>query len=240
MPLKYKKLVVFFSLGILLIGLGTFAIISPDFHFSFHRQTSDNPARVASFGAIQTLEGKSETDIRQELNSLVERYYSAKQQVDMNTIASCVSNVGHIDEKKLMTEAEYVEGYQDIHCKILDGADNSSYRVYVYYYVKIYDIDTLIPSLNALYIKQMDDGSFKIYLDTLKSREQKYIDSLDQSKPVRELVTTVQKELRTVVSRDSEVRECAEKRFYQITSTPFIEHREAANRDVMISGYQQI
>ena len=197
---------VLFSLGILLIGLGTFAIISPDFHFSFHRQTSDNPARVASFGAIQTLEGKSETDIRQELNSLVERYYSAKQQVDMNTIASCVSNVGHIDEKKLMTEAEYVEGYQDIHCKILDGADNSSYRVYVYYYVKIYDIDTLIPSLNALYIKQMDDGSFKIYLDTLKSREQKYIDSLDQSKPVRELVTTVQKELRTVVSRDSEVR----------------------------------
>ena len=136
----------------------------------------------------------------------MERYYSAKQQVDMNTIASCVSNVGHIDEKKLMTEAEYVEGYQDIHCKILDGADNSSYRVYVYYYVKIYDIDTLIPSLNALYIKQMDDGSFKIYLDTLKSREQKYIDSLDQSKPVRELVTTVQKELRTVVSRDSEVR----------------------------------
>ena len=206
MPLKYKKLVVFFSLGILLISLGTFAIISPDFHFSFHRQTSDNPARIASFGAIQTLEGKSETDIRQELNSLVERYYSAKQQVDMNTIASCVSNVGHIDEKKLMTEAEYVEGYQDIHCKILDGADNSSYRVYVYYYVKIYDIDTLIPSLNALYIKQMNDGSFKIYLDTLKSREQKYIDSLDQSKPVRELVTTVQKELRTVVSRDSEVR----------------------------------
>ena len=188
-----------------LIG-GYAIIISPDFHFSFHRQTSDNPARVASFGAIQTLEGKSETDIRQELNSLVERYYSAKQQVDMNTIASCVSNVGHIDEKKLMTEAEYVEGYQDIHCKILDGADNSSYRVYVYYYVKIYDIDTLIPSLNALYIKQMDDGSFKIYLDTLKSREQKYIDSLDQSKPVRELVTTVQKELRTVVSRDSEVR----------------------------------
>ena len=62
MPLKYKKLVVFFSLGILLIGLGTFAIISPDFHFSFHRQTSDNPARVASFGCLfGTLTGFSPT-----------------------------------------------------------------------------------------------------------------------------------------------------------------------------------
>ena len=124
----------------------------------------------------------------------------------MDTIAGCVSNVGHIDEKKLMTEAEYVEDYRNISCKILDGATKGAYRVYVYYDVKIFDIDTLIPSLNALYIKQDDQGSFKIYLDTLKSSEQKYIDRLDSSKQVQELVTSVQNQLRTVISQDSEVR----------------------------------
>ena len=124
----------------------------------------------------------------------------------MDTIAGCVSNVGHIDEKKLMTEAEYVEDYRNISCKILDGATSGAYRVYVYYDVKIFDIDTLIPSLNALYIKQDDQGSFKIYLDTLKSSEQKYIDRLDSSKQVQELVTSVQNQLRTVISQDSEVR----------------------------------
>ncbi|MBC8561815.1 MULTISPECIES: hypothetical protein [Jutongia] len=161
---------------------------------------------MASFGAIHSLNGKSEGNIRQELDALVQRYYTAKQQVDMDTIAGCVSNVGHIDEKKLMTESEYVEEYRNINCKILDGATKGSYRVYVYYDVKIFDIDTLIPSLNALYIKQDEQGNFKIYLDTLKSGEQKYIDKLDSSKQVQELVHSVQKQLETVISQDSEVR----------------------------------
>ena len=206
MPMKYKKFIFLFTFGIMLIVLGTFSIIFPDFHFQIHRSEELPPIKIASFGAIHSLNGKSEGNIRQELDSLVQRYYTAKQQVDMDTIAGCVSNVGHIDEKKLMTEAEYVEDYRNISCKILDGATSGAYRVYVYYDVKIFDIDTLIPSLNALYIKQDDQGSFKIYLDTLKSSEQKYIDRLDSSKQVQELVTSVQNQLRTVISQDSEVR----------------------------------
>lgn len=206
MPMKYKKFIFLFTFGIMLIVLGTFSIIFPDFHFQINRSEEHPPVKIASFGAIHSLNGKSEGNIRQELDSLVQRYYTAKQQVDMDTIAGCVSNVGHIDEKKLMTEAEYVEDYRNISCKILDGATSGAYRVYVYYDVKIFDIDTLIPSLNALYIKQDDQGSFKIYLDTLKSSEQKYIDRLDSSKQVQELVTSVQNQLRTVISQDSEVR----------------------------------
>lgn len=206
MPMKYKKFIFLFTFGIMLIVLGTFSIIFPDFHFQINRSEEHQPVKIASFGAIHSLNGKSEGNIRQELDSLVQRYYTAKQQVDMDTIAGCVSNVGHIDEKKLMTEAEYVEDYRNISCKILDGATSGAYRVYVYYDVKIFDIDTLIPSLNALYIKQDDQGSFKIYLDTLKSSEQKYIDRLDSSKQVQELVTSVQNQLRTVISQDSEVR----------------------------------
>lgn len=206
MPAKYKKYILLFSLGIILIGFGTFSIISPDLHISFHKQTTKDAARVVSFGAIHSLDGRSEGNIRQELDTLVQRYYTAKQQVDMDTIAGCVSNVGHIDEKKLMTESEYVEDYRNISCKILDGATKGAYRIYVYYEVKIFNIDTLIPSLNALYIKQDDQGSFKIYLDTLKSGEQKYIDKLDNSKQVQDLVKSVQKQLETVISQDSEVR----------------------------------
>ncbi len=206
MPMKYKKFIFLFSLGMILIGFGTFFIISPDLHFSFHKRSAQDASKVASFGAIHSLNGKSEGNIRQELDALVQRYYTAKQQVDMDTIAGCVSNVGHIDEKKLMTESEYVEEYRNINCKILDGATKGSYRVYVYYDVKIFDIDTLIPSLNALYIKQDEQGNFKIYLDTLKSGEQKYIDKLDSSKQVQELVHSVQKQLETVISQDSEVR----------------------------------
>lgn len=208
MPLKYKMLVVFFSLGIMMIGFGTFSLISPDFDLNFFasREEADN-TNSATFGAIRIVEGKSKNDILKELDELVERYFHAKQEVDMDTIAQCVSNVNHVDEKKLLTESAYVEGYENIQCKVMNGISTGTYRVYVYYDVKIYDIDTLIPSLNALYVKQNKEGEFQVYLGKLDSMEQKYIDRLDESEKVQALVKSVQNQLEDVVSADREVRD---------------------------------
>lgn len=208
MPFKYKLLVVFFSLGIMMIGFGTFSLISPDFDFNFFAVNDEEDiASSATFGAIRIVEGKSKNDILSELDELIERYFHAKQEVDMDTIAQCVSNVKHVDEKKLLTESAYVEGYENIQCKVMNGISTGAYRVYVYYDVKVYDIDTLIPSLNALYVKQNEKGKFEVYLGKLDSMEQKYIDRLDESEKVQALVKSVQNQLEDVVSADREVRD---------------------------------
>ena len=74
--------------------------------------------------------------------------------------------------------------------------------------IKIYDIETRVPSLTALYIKlDKESGQFKIYLGTLSSEEQKTIEELDESPKVKELVDSVQKSLEDVVSSDQQVRE---------------------------------
>lgn len=211
MPLKYKKLVVLFSLGIMLIGFVTFSLVSPDFHLNFLNAKSESKhAEGATFGAIKAVDGKSQADVQTELEELIRRYFQAKQQVDMDTIAECVSHVKHVEERKLLAEAAYVEAYENIQCLVMNGVTEGAYRVYVYYDVKFYDIDTLIPSLNALYIKQDEAGAFQIYLGSLNSQEQKYIDQLDQSERVRELVSSVQSQLEAVVSSDSDVRELYE------------------------------
>lgn len=207
MPLKYKKLVVLFSMGIMLIGLGTFSMLSPHFNWNFASGRGNKLSKPASFGAISTVDGKSKSEIQSEIEDLMNRYFTAKQQVDMTTIEQCVSDVGHVEEKKLLAESEYVEAYQDIQCLVLDGAKEGTYRVYVYYNVKIYDIETLVPSLTALYVNLNDSGLFQVYLGTLDAKEQNYIESLDQSKEVSELVDTVQKRLEDVVSSDSKVRD---------------------------------
>jgi hypothetical protein len=210
MPMRYKKLIVFFSFGILLIGFGTVSLVSSGFSAYFSESESGESSSVSSpaaFTSIQAVDGKSSGEIETELTELVETYFQAKQQVDMDAIADCVSNVQHVDEKKLLTESAYVEDYKNIQCTVMDGAVSGSYRVYVYYDVKIYDIDTLVPSLNALYIKQNDDGKFEIYLGALNSKEQKYIDRLDQSDKVNRLVLSVQSRLETVVSEDEDVRD---------------------------------
>lgn len=209
MPLKYKKLVVLFSLGIMFIGLGTFSLLSPDFSFDFlkNAEGKNTESESSTFGAIQAVHGKSQEQVQQEIEELVKTYFDAKLRVDMEDIASCVSDVSHVDEKKLLVDATYVESYQNIQCLILDGAEKGSYRVYVYYDVKIYDIDTLVPSLNALYVKENNKNAFEIYLGSLETEEQKRINELDESPRVKGLVETVQKQLADVVSSDSEVRE---------------------------------
>lgn len=207
MPLKYKKLVVLFSLGIMLIGLGTFSMLSPNFRFSFGSSKDNNLSEAATFGAIKPIDGKSKADIQSEIEDLITGYFLAKQQVDMDAIGQCVSDVSYIDEKKLLADSEYIEEYKNIQCMILDGAKEGAYRVYVYYEVKIYDIDTLVPALNVLYVTMDEDKQFRIYFGTLDSEEQKCLNELDQSEEVKDLVATVQNRFENVVSSDSKVRE---------------------------------
>lgn len=201
-------LVVLFSLGIMLIGLGTFSMISPNAGWIPDFSSGDRDASEAStFGAIQSVDGKSKKDIQTDLEALVNKYFTAKQQVDMDMIEECVSDISHVEERKLMAEAEYVEGYENIQCLVLDGPKEGTYRVYVYYETKIYDIDTLIPSLVALYVTMNKDHEFQVYLGPLDSKEQKYIDELDGSDRVQALIQMVQNNMEDVISTDSKVRD---------------------------------
>ena len=208
MPLKYQKLVFFFSLGIMFIGLCTFSIISPDLRLSFGASPREkNISDTTSFGAILPADGKSQAEVQTELEELMKRYLTAKQQVDMDTIGQCVSDVSHVEEKKLLAESEYVESYDNIQCLVLDGPKEGTYRVYANYDVKIYDIDTLLPSLTALYVTTNKDNMFQIYLGTLESDEQRYVDKLDNSTQVKGLVSTVQNRLSDVINSDSKAKD---------------------------------
>lgn len=208
MPLKYQKMVFFFSLGFMFIGLCTFSIITPDFRLSFGSSSEANKiSDVSTFGAIQSVDGKSQGDVQTELEELVKRYLTAKQQVDMDTIGQCVSDVSQVEEKKLLAESEYVESYANVQCKVLDGPKKGTYRVYANYDVKIYDINTLLPSLTALYITTNKDNMFQIYLGTLESDEQHFVDKLDESTQVKGLISSVQNRLADVLNSDSEAKE---------------------------------
>ncbi len=207
MPLRYKKLTILFSLGIMLIGFGTFSMVAPGFEFSFGGSKDESISAAATFGAIKPVEGKSQSDIQTEIETLMNRYFVAKQQVDMDTISQCVSDVAYVEEKKLLAESEYVESYENIQCMVLDGAKEGSYRVYVYYEVKIYDIETLIPSLNVLYVNLNEKDNLQIYFGTLDANEQKCIDALDQCQEVQDLIATVSAKMEEVISKDEKVRE---------------------------------
>lgn len=206
MRLRYKKLIIIFTLAIMLIGMGTFSLIAPSVDFSFGKGGKNS---ISSGGTFSTI---SDKEIESEITTLVKNYFDAKQRVDMTELAECVSDVKHMEERRLVTEAEYIEAYKNIECTIMnEGLREKAYRVYVYYEAKIYDIDTLVPSLTALYVTADKNDKYTIYLSAIKSEDKKAIDALDNSEGIRKMIDSVQKRLEDIVSKNADVRD-----FYQM------------------------
>lgn len=215
MPLRYKKLIWIFTLAIMLIGLGTFSLLATEISFAFTSGGNKDSA------ADLALEGKSKKEIEKEINELIQGYFKTKLVVDMSKLGDYVSDVSHIDEKKLVAEAEYIEAYDNISCTIIDGSEKASYRVYVYHEDKYYDINAKIPSLTGLYVKAVDDGKFVVYTGTLSSEEQKKLEELDQSAEVTELKDQVNQKLDTLIASDQQVKE-----FYEMLENSSVEEEE--------------
>lgn len=207
MRLRYKKLILIFTLAIMLIGMGTFSLIAPSVNFSIGKSDENSLSPVG--GSFSTV---SDKEISSDITTLVKNYFDAKQKVDMTALAECVSDVAHVEERRLVTEAEYIEAYKNIECTIMnDGLRDGTYRVYVYYEAKIYGIEMLVPSLTALYVTSDKEGKFTIYLSAIKTEDQKAIEALDNSDDVKKMIDSVQKKLEDIVSKNADVRD-----FYQM------------------------
>lgn len=103
MPLRYKKFILIFTLAVMFIGLGTFSLMAPDLNFSLSATKSDEQ------NIADAIKGKSDKDIKEEITDLVKEYFDARQKVDMDALADCVTDVDNIDERKLVAAAEYIE-----------------------------------------------------------------------------------------------------------------------------------
>ena len=212
MRLKYKKLIVIFSLAIMLIGLGTFSLIAPSVAFSFGGGSAANSATGSAIAAL------SDDEIESDITTLIKNYLDAKQKVSMDEMKECVSDISKIDEKRLVTEAEYIEEYKNIECTICDdGLSDGIFRVYVYYEAKIYDIDTLVPSLTALVVTGTPEGKFLINLSKIDSKDQRAIDKLDNSDEIK----------KKIVSKNADVRD-----FYQMLESTNQDSNEENNENI--------
>lgn len=222
MRLKYKKLIVIFSLAIMLIGLGTFSLIAPSVDFSFGGGSAANSATGSAIAAL------SDDEIESDITTLIKNYLDAKQKVSMDEMKECVSDISKIDEKRLVTEAEYIEEYKNIECTICDdGLSDGIFRVYVYYEAKIYDIDTLVPSLTALVVIGTPEGKFLINLSKIDSKDQRAIDKLDNSDEIKKKIDSVQKKLEDIVSKNADVRD-----FYQMLESTNQDSNEENNENI--------
>ncbi len=145
MKLKYKKLVIFITAATMVLSFIILTLIPTG-------GSNTNNAEDADLSLNEN----------QEINQLVKNYFEAKKTVDIEAMAQYVSDQNRIDKEKFNKMAEYVEGYQNINCYVIESEDTNAFRVYAKYDMKLKNIDTLAPCLSAFYITATSDDKYVI------------------------------------------------------------------------------
>lgn len=217
MKIKYKKLIVSLTMGVLCIGFMTFSMMEPSHLLpSFHQSKSSVSRQDVSSKNTKTEADTTDTEaetvtikeneVQTSIEELIQKYMKAKQDVDMDTISQCVTDVDNVNEKKLLSWAEYIEDTKNISCTIIAGPTDGTYLVYVYYEYKFFEIDTLAPGLSFFYITTNEEGQLLIYLDKLDGDTQDYIAAENNSDMVKKLCDSVEEKYAQAVQSDEKLK----------------------------------
>lgn len=208
MKFKYKKIIIMITMGTMLIGGVVFSTVSPQKNKVNSTKTVETQAPEADKMPEET--PKEETsvikkDLNEKVTNVVKEYLTASVACDMEALEDTVNDISMISEEELKLKYEYVEAVKNIECYMIPGPNNKGYIVYTYRDLKLKDIDTLAPGLSRVYVEEGDNGEFRVFFGADTGLET-FINKMDQSKEVVELVQKVNVKMEEAVSSDSDLK----------------------------------
>lgn len=233
MKLKYKKLIVLITTGIMGIGMVTFSFTLQG--NASKNASEDTPAVVASakvsdeneelntFGLTAdsititpiataaptpTAEPVNELELNkyEEINKLVEDFYKANLTCLEEDFAPILVDTSVIDMERLQRKTEYIKSYQNINCYTKKGVNEIDYVVYVCYDIELASIETYAPSIDRLLIKYVD-GTPKIYMGEIDDETSAGLKELENSEEVQVLISNVDDSLKEARTKDDNLNE---------------------------------
>ncbi len=141
-----------------------------------------------------------------KVNELVNKYYTALADGDMETVAASRNYTEETEKIRLEKKSQYIESYQNLKVYTKDGLVENTYLAYVYYEVKFNDIDTVAPALNTLYICPNENGELYIYEGEIDDTVSEYLKELSTQDDVVELFNTVEVSYNDATQKDEALR----------------------------------
>jgi hypothetical protein len=226
MRLKYKKLLLLFTMGIFGIGMVTISFqVSPDALQAAFMKDSDRdsleptnpldssqaitPTAFATNTPIPENPNALKKDAYPEINELIETYCKAKVSTDADSIEilkDCVTNASLLDFERISKKVEYITDYKNIHCYSKPGIGEIDYIVYVTYDIMITKIQTGAPSADVFYITYQD-GKPHIFFFFFFQKTKNYIDKTNLDTDVQKLSKEADDNLAKAIDMDEDLRE---------------------------------
>ena len=141
-------------------------------------------------------------DAYPEINQLINTYFTALRDQDVETLSNIMETNGEIDEEKIRKEGEYIEDYRNIKCYTREGIVEGTYIVFPYYDIKFLNVDTLAPSMIWLYVCTNEDGSLYINKSTFDGEVAAYIDEVCNSDEAKALMEQVETSFTAALQQD--------------------------------------
>lgn len=134
----------------------------------------------------QTVSAVLDKDKVPEVTKLIEDYYEALGNKDVDELKTLVDNLDPAEETKI-ANTKYIEGYENVEVYTTEGLEEGTYVVFASFAYKCADVDTLAPALSQLYVITDEDDTLKISADAVSDSEiQAYVNTvMDQADVVR-------------------------------------------------------
>lgn len=204
--LKENKAVV---IGIVVAVVLIIAIVIGVFAGKGAQQASSDPVQETESQTLtdgtegtETAEVPLEEDAYPQVNALMEEYYQAATDGDIEKIRAIVDSA---DEETLIYQQKrsaYIEAYQNLKCYTKIGPVEGSYVVYVYYEVKFKDMDTLVPGVSPYLVYTKEDGTCYIHEGEVDESMNLYLEDISAQDDVVDLMNRVQVQFNETVVED--------------------------------------
>lgn len=139
-----------------------------------------------------------------EVNTLIESFYEAWEQKDTDAMKELTDNFSTTDETKV-TNATYIESYDNVQVYTKKGLDENSYVVFASYDLKFQGIDTPAPGLSELYVMKDENGDWLIHNDESDEKVQKCLEETRQEEDVQELISQEEERYDQALDSDEEL-----------------------------------
>lgn len=97
-----------------------------------------------------------------EITELINHYYTAQAEGDVDTIRSLVSNIDDSEVLRIVETSKYVESYPSLEIYTKAGPVENTYLVYVCSELKFTDYEDLLPGMKVYYVCINEDGQYYI------------------------------------------------------------------------------
>lgn len=184
------------------------------------KKTDEVLAPETSSQEKDTSETESSTDVEEdkgpvvesaesEIHKIVASYFDALYvKATIDEVKKYIDDATNFNESRLKTYDKYYENVDNIKCYKFDTSRvENSYVVFVTYDLKLYNIDTAIPSGEALVVKQGADGKYLIHNLTDQEVLDLKVSNEDYVASINELEKQVLDAFNAALAADSELKE---------------------------------